>query len=148
MQERSLVMIKPDGVQRMLVGQLIGRFQSKGLKIVGLKMLHMDRQLAKRHYAVHEGKDFFDGLVDYIICGPVIVMVLEARGVIAMVRAMMGPTDGSKAGGGTIRGDYARSMRYNLVHGSDSTEAAEEEIPLFFQDGELMDYQLDLARWS
>ena len=97
MQERSLVMIKPDAVQRRLVGQLIGRFETKGLKIVGLKMLHMDRQLADRHYGVHKGKDFFQGLVDYIISGPVIVMVLEAPGVIAMVRGMMGPTDGSKA---------------------------------------------------
>ena len=148
MQERSLVMIKPDAVQRRLVGQLIGRFETKGLKIVGLKMLHMDRQLADRHYGVHKDKDFFQGLVDYIISGPVIVMVLEAPGVIAMVRGMMGPTDGSKAGGGTIRGDYARSMRYNLVHGSDSAQAAEEEIALFFQDGQLMDYQVDLARWS
>ena len=144
----SLVILKPDAVQRRLVGQLIQRFENKGLKIAILKMIQMDKPLAAKHYAVHKDKEFFQALLDYITSGPVVVMVLEGPGVVKIVRNMLGPTDGAVAPAGTIRGDFACTMRYNLVHASDSQQAAADEIKLFFPAGELMDYQLDLAKWS
>jgi len=147
-QQRSLIIIKPDAVQRRLIGELIQRFERKGLKIVAMKMIHMDQALAQRHYAAHRGKDFFDPLIRYITSGPVVVMVLQGPGAIQIVRTMMGPTDSAKAPPGTIRGDFAASLRYNLIHGSDSPEAASQEISLFFKAEELLDYPMDLDEWS
>ena len=134
------MMVKPDGVQRGLVGKIIQRFEDKGLKLVGLKMLHISPELASRHYAEHEGKKFYEGLVDYITSGPVVAMVLTGKGAVGAVRSMMGKTDPSEASAGTIRGDYGLEIGRNLVHGSDSPESAAREIPLFFKEAELVRY--------
>jgi len=146
--ERSLIILKPDTIQRGLIAQAIGRFENKGLKIVGMKMIRITRELAERHYAEHRGKDFFDDVVDYITSGPVIVMVLEGPSAVAVVRQMLGATDGRKALPGTIRGDFAISVRYNLVHGSDSLESAGREIELFFTPGELLSYDREVLNWT
>ena len=139
--ERTLVLVKPDGVQRGLVGEIILRIERRGLKIVALKLLWMDRAMARRHYAVHEGKPFFDGLVKFITSGPIIAAVFEGEGAVAAVRSIMGATDPLKAAPGTIRGDLALDMGQNLVHGSDSVENAEKEISLFFTDREILTYE-------
>jgi len=139
--ERTLVLVKPDGVQRGLVGEIILRIERRGLKIVALKLLWMDEALARRHYAVHEGKPFFDGLVKFITSGPIIAAVFEGQGAVAAVRSVMGATDPLKADPGTIRGDLALDMGQNLVHGSDSVENAEKEISIFFTDREILAYQ-------
>ncbi len=136
--ERTFVMIKPDGVQKRLVGECIKRFEQRGLKLVGLKMLKVSPELAAKHYAVHEGKDFYDGLMTFILSGPVVAMVLEGNHVIPLVRAMMGPLNPLNAASGTIRGDYTADTRTNIVHGSDSPEAAAFEIALWFQPSELL----------
>jgi len=145
--EKTLVLVKPDGVQRGLIGEVTSRFEKRGLKVMAMKMLHMDMSLAKRHYAVHEGKPFFKELVDYIISGPIVAMVIAGEQAVAVVRQTMGVTDPAKAGGGTIRGDLALTIRYNIVHGSDSAENAVKEISLFFAPDEICDYKRDVDKW-
>lgn len=145
--ERTFVMVKPDGVQRGLVAEVISRFERRGLKIVGLKMLHITRELAEQHYGEHKGKPFFAPLVEYITSAPVVAMVLEGKNAIAAVREMMGATDPQKAAPGTIRGDFGLDIGRNVVHGSDSPASAEREIGLFFQPGELVEYQKTIDSW-
>jgi nucleoside-diphosphate kinase len=136
--QKTLILVKPDGVQRRLVGTLIHKFEQKGLRLVGLKLLQADRTLAEKHYAVHKGKPFYDSLVNFITGGPSVAMVWEGREAVAVARNLMGPTDGAKAPPGTIRGDFAASIQNNLVHGSDSPENAEAEIALWFKPSELV----------
>ncbi len=145
--ERTLVIIKPDAVQRGLIGTIVERFERRGLKLVGLKMMQIDEPLARRHYAVHEGKTFFDGLIGYITSAPVVVMVLEGNRAIEAVRATMGSTNPVQAAPGTIRADYAMEIGRNLVHGSDGPDTASKEIALFFGEGELMAWGRDTDRW-
>ncbi len=139
--QRTLVMLKPDAVQRGLVGRLIARFEDKGLKIVGLKMACIDRATAETHYAAHRGKPFYEPLVRFVTSGPTVFLVLEGRDAVAVVRKMMGATFGPDAEPGTLRGDFGVSNRFNLVHGSDSPEAAEREIGLFFAERELVEWE-------
>jgi nucleoside-diphosphate kinase len=145
--ERSLVLIKPDAVQRALAGEIIGRLERKGLKIVAVKMLHMDADLAGRHYAIHQGKAFFGGLVDFITSSPLIAIVFQGENAVRVIRQMMGETDPAKAASGTVRGDLGIDMGHNLVHGSDSLENASKEIDLFFSTGEIFDYDRELDTW-
>jgi nucleoside-diphosphate kinase len=145
--ERTFVMLKPDAVQRQLVGQVMARFEAKGLKIAALKMLRIDRSLAERQYAVHKGKDFYEPLLQFMTAGPVVAMVLEGNDAVRIVRSMMGPTFGPDAPPGTIRGDFGVSKRYNLIHGSDAPASAEQEIPLFFTSQEIQDYELLAETW-
>lgn len=145
--ERTYVMVKPDGVQRGLIAEVISRFERRGLKIVGMKMLQIPRELAEEHYGEHKGKPFFDALVEYITSGPVVAMVLEGKNAIAAVREMMGATDPQKAAPGTIRGDFGLDIGRNVVHGSDSPASAEREINLFFKPEELVDYKLAAEAW-
>ncbi len=145
--ERTLVIIKPDAVQRQLAGRIISRFEEKGLQIAAVKFMRISQELAREHYAVHKGKDFFEPLITYITSGPVLIMVLQAEGVIAMARKLMGATFGNQAEPGTIRGDFGGSQGFNLIHGSDSTESAETEIKLFFNNDELIDYELTNQHW-
>jgi len=139
--ERTLVMLKPDAVHRHLVGRLIARFEDKGLKIVALKMARIDRATAEQHYAEHEGKDFYEPLLRFVTAGPTVFMVLEGKGAVAVVRGLMGSTFGPDAAPGTLRGDFGVSKRFNLVHGSDSPEAAKKEIALFFDEKDLLDWE-------
>ncbi|MBN1837178.1 MAG: nucleoside-diphosphate kinase [Spirochaetales bacterium] len=145
--ERTLVILKPDAVQRALVGAILSRLEHRGLKIKGIKMLRLSRELAERHYAEHRGKDFFEPLVQFITSGPSVLAVLEADSVIEVTRCMCGPTNPCAASPGTIRGDYGVHTRMNLIHASDSPESAEREITLFFRPEELVDYQQAAARW-
>lgn len=145
--ERTLVIVKPDGVQRGLIGPIITRLERRGLKIVGLKMMQITPELARKHYAIHEGKPFFDGLIRYITSSPVVVMVVEGKKAIEVVRATMGATNPAAAAPGTIRADYALEIGRNLVHGSDGPETAQTEIALFFKPEELLDYSRDTDRW-
>jgi nucleoside-diphosphate kinase len=145
--ERTLIILKPDAIQRRLVGRVLQRFEEKGLIIAGMKFMQISRDLAERHYAVHQGKPFYPGLIDYITSGPVVVLVLQGPRVIEMSRTLMGKTFGFEAQPGTIRGDFGASRSYNLVHGSDSPESAATEIPLYFQAEELVDYEPGLNDW-
>lgn len=145
--ECTLVVLKPDAVQRRLVGRLIHRFEAKGLQLQALRMLDVDTELARRMYHEHEGKDFYEPLVAFITSAPVVAMVWAGRDAIRMVRDMMGPTFGPDAPPGTLRGDFGLSRRYNLVHGSDSTKAAQREIPLFFQPEDLCEYTTSDDEW-
>lgn len=145
--ERTYVMIKPDGVQRNLVGEIISRFEKKGFKIVGLKMLQLDRAIAERHYAEHIGKPFFEALASYITSGPVIAMVLEGKEVVAAARTMNGATNPANAGPGTIRGDYAIEVGRNVIHGSDSVESAGREIAIYFSEKEICEYKKVVDSW-
>ncbi len=145
--ERTLVLLKPDAVQRGLVGQIISRFEARGLKLVGLKLVQIDRPLASRHYAVHQGKPFYQGLIDYITSSPVVAMVLEGPQAIEVVRRTMGATRPAEAAPGTIRADYALEVGRNLVHGSDSPESARCEIGLFFTAAELVPWPRADDRW-
>ena len=129
---RTLVLVKPDGVRRGLIGEIVSRMEKKGLSIVALRMLRMDEALARRHYAVHEGKPFFNDLVDFITSGPVVAVLLEGEKAVDVVRTMMGDTDPKKSAPGTIRGDLGMDIGQNLIHGSDSDENARKEIDLFF----------------
>ena len=147
MTERTLIIIKPDAIQRHLAGEIIGRFEKKGFKLVAAKFMLISEDLARQFYAVHKGKSFFEGLVKYLASAPVLVMVWEVEGVIDMVRKMMGATFGYDAQPGTIRGDLGCSRGYNLVHGSDSLESAEREIRLFFKPEEIVNYELTDANW-
>lgn len=145
--ERTLVLVKPDGVQRGLIGEIIGRFERRGLKIVGLRLLRVSRQLAETHYAVHAGKHFYAGLVDFITSGPVAAIVLEAPDAIAMVRAMVGRTMPAQADPGTIRGDLGVAGLRNLIHASDAPDTAASEIALWFGDAPPVDYRREIDRW-
>jgi nucleoside-diphosphate kinase len=138
--ERSLVLIKPDAMQRGLAGTIISRLENLGLKLIAIKLLHMDKALAQRHYAVHKNKPFFDELVDYISSAPIIACVFEGERAIEVIRKAMGATDPAKAEKGTIRDDYGLDIVRNAIHGSDSTTTAEEEIKLFFSPDELFSY--------
>ena len=148
MTERTLVLVKPDGVQRLLAGRILTRFEERGLKIVGLKLVRVDRALAERHYAVHREKRFFVGLVDFITSGPIVAIALEGPNAIANVRMMIGSTRPNEAAPGTIRGDYALETAQNLVHASDGPETAESELAMWFRDGELLAYERDIDRWA
>ncbi len=147
MTERTLVLVKPDGVQRLLTGRIIARFEERGLRIVGLKLVQVDRELAERHYAVHREKPFFPGLVAFITSSPLVAMVLEGPNAIAMVRSMVGATRPHEAAPGTIRGDFAVETAQNLVHASDGPETAETELALWFAPEELVEYARDVDRW-
>jgi len=135
--ERTLLFVKPDGVRRKLVGEIISRCERKGWRLVGMKMMQVTREHAERHYAEHKGKPFFEGLIEYVTGGPIVAMVWEGNDVIPILRMMMGATNPVNAQPGTIRGDYANDFTQNIVHGSDSPESATREIPLFFADEEL-----------
>ncbi len=145
--QRTLILLKPDAVHRRLLGTLIHRFEQKGLRLAGLKLIHAGRDLAEKHYAVHKGKPFYDSLVQFITGGPTVAMVWEGREAITVARNLMGPTDGAKAPPGTIRGDFAISIQNNLVHGSDSPENASAEITLWFKPEELVNWQPVDANW-
>jgi len=145
--DRSLVLIKPDAMQRGLAGEIISRLERKGLKIVAMKMLHMDKNLAQRHYAIHKGKAFFDDLVNFITSSPVIAIVFQGKNAVEIIRQMMGETDPAKAPSGTIRGDFGIDIGHNLVHGSDSLENASKEIDLFFSAEEIFNYDRELDTW-
>ncbi len=132
--QRTFVMIKPDGVRRRLVGEIIRRFESKGLKIVALKMIKLSREKAEELYAVHKGKHFFKDLIEFVTSGPVVAMVLEGDEAVSVVRTMIGPTDGRKAPPGTIRGDFALSVQENIIHAADSVETAIREMKIIFKD--------------
>ncbi len=145
--EQTLVLVKPDGVQRGLIGEIIVRLERRGLKLLGLKLMQMSRELAAAHYAAHEGKSFYNGLVDYITSGPVVAMVWEGKDAIAIVRKTMGATKAGEAEPGTIRGDFAVEIGRNLVHGSDGVESAAREVALFFDEGELVGWERATDRW-
>jgi nucleoside-diphosphate kinase len=138
--ERSLVLIKPDAMQRNLAGTILSRLEEQGLKLVALKMLHMDKALAERHYAIHASKPFFKDLVNYITSTPIVAAVFEAEGAVGKIRRIMGATDPAKAEPGTIRKDFGLDIQRNVVHGSDSIETAEKEIKLFFAEDEIHKY--------
>jgi len=138
--QRTLVLIKPDAIERRLVGEIVSRLERGGLKIIALKMLQMDKAMAKRHYAIHEGKPFFPALVDFITSSPIIAAVVEGENAVEVVRRMMGETDPLRAAPGTIRGDFGLDIGHNLIHGSDSEESAQEEISLFFSEKEILSY--------
>ena len=145
--ERTLVLLKPDAVQRGLSGQVIARIEARGLKIVGMKMLRMDRDLCGKHYAIHEGKPFFQGLVQFITSSPIVAIVFEGLNAVEVVRSTMGATDPAKAQPGTIRGDLGLDIGRNLVHGSDSPTSATQEIALWFNESELVSYSQTLSPW-
>jgi len=138
--ERSLVLIKPDAMQRGLVGTIIGRLEERGLKLVALKMIHLDKALAKRHYAIHKDKPFFNSLVNYISSTPIVAAIFEGERAVEVARKAMGVTDPTKAEAGTIRGDFGLDIERNVIHGSDSVETAEGEIKLFFSADEVFNY--------
>jgi nucleoside-diphosphate kinase len=145
--ERTYLMVMHDGVQRGVVGEIISRFEKKGLKIVGLKLLQITREIAERHYGEHKEKAFFAPLVEYIISGPVVAMVLEGKDSVATAREMMGATNPLKAAPGTIRATYGMDLGRNIIHGSDSPASAEREIGIFFRPEELVDYTRALDQW-
>lgn len=147
MQERTLILIKPDGMQRGLASEILGRLERRGLRIVGIRMLRVSEELARRHYAEHETKPFFPGLVAYIISSPIIAAVLEGTNAIEVVRKTMGKTNPAEADPGTIRGDFALELGRNLIHGSDGPESAAREIGLFFEEPDLFSYERDTDRW-
>ncbi|MDZ7850634.1 MAG: nucleoside-diphosphate kinase [Halodesulfurarchaeum sp.] len=148
MTERTFVMVKPDGVQRGLIGEIVSRFEDRGLKLVGAKLMQIDQELAERHYAEHEDKPFFEDLTDFITSGPVLAMVWEGQDAIAQVRTMMGATDPAESAPGTIRGDYGLDLGRNVIHGSDTEPgSAEREIELFFDSDELESYERIDEAW-
>ncbi|MEQ8752244.1 nucleoside-diphosphate kinase [Coleofasciculus sp. G1-WW12-02] len=145
--ERTFLMIKPDGVQRNLVGEIIQRFETKGFTLVGLKLMSVSRELAEQHYAVHKDKGFFAGLIEFITSGPVVAMVWEGNGIIASARKIIGATNPLNAEPGTIRGDFGVTVGRNLIHGSDALETAQQEIKLWFKDEELVSWQPTINPW-
>lgn len=145
--ERTYLMVKPDGVQRGLVGQIISRFEQRGYKIVGLKMMQIPREVAEKHYGEHAGKPFFAGLVDFITSGPVVAMVVEGKDVVTTAREMMGATNPLKAAAGTIRASFGVDVGRNIIHGSDSLASAEREIGIFFKPEEIVDYGRAIDTW-
>ena len=146
-EERTLVIVKPDGVQRGLIGEIIGRLERRGLKLEGLKLMQIDRALAERHYAEHQGKPFYEGLVSYITACPVVVAVFAGKDAIAVVRTSIGKTNPAEAAPGTIRGDLALEVGRNLIHGSDGPESARREVALFFAREELVSFERATDRW-
>ncbi len=147
MLERTLILFKPDAVQRRLCGKLLARLEDKGLKIVGLKMLQVTKELSAKHYAEHVSKPFYPLLEKFITSGPVVALVAEGPSAVSVVRGMMGPTNGAQAPSGTIRGDFGVSRQMNLMHGSDSPEAAKKEIDVYFKPEELLKYEATLGGW-
>jgi nucleoside-diphosphate kinase len=145
--ERTLIIVKPEGVQRGIVGNVITRFEQRGLKLVGLKLMHITPELAEQHYGVHKGKPFFNGLVKHITSSPVVVGVVEGPKAISVVRTTMGATNAAEAIPGTIRGDFALEIGFNIIHGSDAPETAAQEINLFFRPEELVEYTLAAQQW-
>ena len=145
--EHTLIIIKPDAVQRGLIGEIITRFERRGLRIAGMKLMQIDDVLARRHYSIHEGKPFYEPLIRYITSGPVVVMVLEGNNAIEIARRTMGATKPAEAAPGTIRADFGLEIGRNLVHGSDGAETAAFEVPLFFTEGEILSYERDTDRW-
>jgi nucleoside-diphosphate kinase len=145
--ERTLILVKPDGVHRGLIGQIINRFEARGLKLVGMKFIQMSEELAAQHYAVHKGKPFYEKLVAYIVSGPVVAMVWEGQEAISAARRTMGATNPAEASPGTIRGDFGMEIGRNLVHGSDSPENAVMEVSLFFDSAELVQWVRDSDAW-
>lgn len=145
--ERTLIIVKPEGVQRGLIGQVLTRFEAKGFKVVGLKLMRISPELAARHYAEHQGKPFYDGLIKHITSSPVVVGVLEGPNVISVTRALMGPTKPWDAPAGTIRGDFAVSMGLNIIHGSDGGDSSAREIDIFFTPDELLEYPRATDPW-
>ena len=145
--QKTLVLLKPDALQRCLVGEVISRIERRGLKIVAMKMLHMDEELAKRHYQIHKDKSFFQGLVKYITSGPIIAAIFEGENAVEVVRRTTGETDPALALPGTIRGDLALDIGRNLIHGSDSEQTAKEEIDIFFSKDEIFNYSREIERW-
>lgn len=145
--ERTLIIIKPDAVQRGLIGNIVTRFERRGLRIAAMKLMHIDKSLAGRHYAIHEGKPFYEPLIDYITSSPVVVMVLEGNDAIDIVRGTMGATNPAEAAPGTIRADFALEIGRNLVHGSDGPDTAAFEVSLFFDDEEIVSYHRDTDPW-
>lgn len=145
--QSTLIIFKPDCVHRRLVGAILERFEAKGLRLAALKLMQVDRALGEKHYAEHRGKPFFESLLSFITGGPVVVGVLSGPNAIAVVRTMLGATDGAAAAPGTIRGDFAITKQFNLVHGSDSPESAAREIALWFQPGEVHEYTLSGSEW-
>jgi len=145
--EHTLVIIKPDAVQRGLIGEIINRFERRGLRIAAMKLMQIDEALARRHYAIHEGKPFYEPLIRYITSSPVVVMVLEANDAIEIVRRTMGATNPAEAAPGTIRADFGLEIGRNLAHGSDGPETAAFEVPLFFTEDEILSYERDTDPW-
>jgi nucleoside-diphosphate kinase len=145
--EKTFIMVKPDGVQRNLVGEVISRFEAKGFTLVGLKLLSVSRELAEKHYDVHKEKPFFNGLVEFIISAPVVAMVWEGDDVVVSARKLIGATNPITAEPGTIRGDYGVNIGRNLIHGSDAVETAQKEIALWFKDEELVSWQQTITPW-
>jgi nucleoside-diphosphate kinase len=146
-EQRTLIIVKPDAVQRGLAGTILQRFEQKGLRLAALKLMQIDRSLAERHYAVHQGKPFYEGLVSFITSGPVVVGVLAGPNAIEATRTLMGATNPVTAAPGSIRGMYALEIGQNLIHGSDSPETAGFEVDLFFRPEEVLDYRRDVDRW-
>lgn len=145
--EKTFVMVKPDGVQRGVVGDIVRRFEQKGFKLVGAKLMQVSNELAETHYAEHKERPFFGELVDFITSGPVFAMVWEGENVISVARTMIGATNPSEANPGSIRGDYGVTVGKNIIHGSDSSESAEREINLFFNENELVSYDKQIDTW-
>ncbi len=145
--QKTLVLLKPDAVQRGLVGELVSRLERKGLKLVGMKLVRMNDALARQHYAEHVDKPFFKGLAQFITSGPLVAMAIEGEDAICMVRTLMGETNPANAAPGTVRGDYAVSIGLNLVHGSDSIESAQRELALFFKKDEILEYDRATDPW-
>lgn len=145
--ERTLILVKPDGVQRGLIGEIIGRFERRGLKLIGMKFMQMSEDLARRHYAVHEGRPFYEGLVTYITSGPVVAMAWEGNEAILAARNTIGSTKPVEAAAGTIRGDLGMEVGRNLVHGSDSPENGLKEVSLFFAEDELVSWDRVTESW-
>ena len=145
--ERTFIMIKPDGVQRNLVGEVVSRFETKGFTLVGMKLVQVSRELAEQHYGVHKERPFFGSLVDFIISAPVVAMVWEGDGVVASARKLIGATNPLAAEPGTIRGDFGVSIGRNIIHGSDAIETAQSEIALWFKEGELVSWEPTITPW-
>ena len=145
--ERTYLMVKPDGVQRGLCGEIVSRFEKKGLKLVAMKLMVIPKETAETHYGEHKGKKFFDSLISYITSGPVLAMVWEGENAVAVCRQMMGKTNPQESAPGTIRGDYGMQVGMNIIHGSDSVESAEREISIFFKPEELVSYDRTVDAW-
>lgn len=145
--ERSFVAIKPDGVQREVVGELLTRFEKKGVKIIGMKLMEISNSLAKKHYEIHKERPFFDELIKFITSGPVVALVMEGENIVDVIRGMVGATKAGDARAGTIRGDYVLDTGQNLIHASDSLENAKREIELFFKEEEIINYDLAVRKW-
>ena len=145
--QQTLILLKPDAVHRRLIGAILQRFESKGLRVVGMKLVQADASLAQKHYAIHQGKPFYNSLLQFLTSGPTVAVCLEGREAVAVVRSMMGATDGAKSAPGTIRGDFGISIQNNLIHGSDSPENARTEIDLWFKPNELVSWTPVDASW-